>query len=89
MNLHRAPCFVGSVAQVFQGTLRALGLAGDTNGATVMNDLVGEVDPLLARNDLHQVLFDLGWGLVRRKFQTAGDALHVRVDYDAGGDPES
>src|SRR5271165_2112978 len=59
VNLYGAPSFVGGVAESFQWTLGALRLAGDADGAAVMNDLVGEVDPLALRDNLHQVLLDL------------------------------
>ena len=66
MDFDRGPGFVGGVAESFHVALRALGFTGDADGAAVMNDLVGEGDPLVLRDDLHQVLFDLDRSLFFR-----------------------
>ena len=77
--------FVSGVTNVFEGTLGALGHAGDAEGASVMNDLVGKVDPLGLRDDAHEVLLDLDGFVVLGEFEAAGDAMHVGVDNYADG----
>src|ERR1700729_1135780 len=59
VHVHRAPGFVGGVAQVLERTVDTLRLASDAKLASVPDDLVGKENPLLARDDSHQVLFDL------------------------------
>src|SRR5947209_20069982 len=53
------PALVGGVADVFERALDATRLPRDADAASVPDQLVGEVDPLLARDDLHQILLDL------------------------------
>jgi hypothetical protein len=58
MHLHCAPRLVARVADIFQRTFYALGLARNAQAASVPDDLVGEENPFFARDDVHQVLFD-------------------------------
>jgi hypothetical protein len=62
------PRFIFRVTDIFQRTFRALGIAGNTDGTSVMNYLVREEDPTVARDDLHQVLFDSRRIIVLREF---------------------
>jgi len=50
-----------------------------------VNHLVGEADPVVARQDLHQFLLDLFGRLGLGEFKAARDAEDVRVDHDAFG----
>ena len=43
-------------AERFELALGAPGLADDADGAAKVDDLVSEVDPLVLRNELHNVL---------------------------------
>src|SRR3974377_2247458 len=88
VNVDGGPGFVGGVAERFDWAVDAFGLARDADGAAMMDDLVGEVDPLVARDDLHQVLLDLAGVGVLRKFEAAGDALDVRVNDNTVSDAE-
>src|SRR6267154_1361137 len=78
--LNRAPRFVGGVADIFQGAIHAFGFSGDTEFASVPDELVGEENPFLARDDAHQVLLDLLWIGVRGEFEAARDAVHMSID---------
>ena len=49
----------------------------------MQDDLVGEDDPLVVRNDLHQVLLDLLGVCVPGQLQASRDALHMGIDHDA------
>ncbi len=77
------PGFVGGVAELFEGALGALGFAGVADGAAVVDQLVGELNPAVVRDDLHQVLFDGLRGFAAGEAQAAGDAKDVRIDDDA------
>ena len=85
VNVDRGPGFVGSVAEVFKRTLGTFRLARDADAAAMMDDLVGEVDPLAAWDDVHEVLLDFSRVGVFRQLKAAGDALHVSVNHDAVG----
>ena len=50
-----------------------------------MNHLVGEEDPAILRNDLHEILLDLCRFSVLGQVEALSDALHVGVDDNAGG----
>ena len=80
VQVYRAPGFVGGVAEIFERAIDAFGFAGDTQAATVPDDLVREEDPLFARDDFHQVLLDLLRVVVRGEFEAAGDAVDMGVD---------
>ena len=47
------PGFVLRVAELLEVAFVALGLAGFAHLAAVMDELVGEGDPAILRNDLH------------------------------------
>src|SRR5262249_52357343 len=47
------------------------------------NDLVREEDPLLGRNDFHQVLLNLGRIRVPGEFEAPGDSCDMRIDHHA------
>ena len=58
VDIHRAPRFIGRVANIFQLALRAFRLAGYAKCSSMPDYAVREVDPLLAGNHLHQILLD-------------------------------
>ena len=78
MYLHRGPGFVRGVAEILQVTVRAPGLAGYAQSASVMDDLMREIDPFFLRDDFHQVLLDFFRVFIAGQLQAAGDAMHVR-----------
>ena len=53
VHLHCAPGFVGGVADIFEETVDAFRFAGDAEFAAVPDQLVGEENPFLARDDAH------------------------------------
>ena len=55
------PGLIARKAQRLQGAIDAPRFAGNTNLAPVVDHLVGEGDPTVLGNDLHQVLFHLDW----------------------------
>lgn len=81
-----APSFVGGVTEGFQRAVDAARFAGNADLAPVMDHFVGELDPVVARDDLHQLLLDfLGFfGFCEAK--AFGEAKYVRVDDDAFGE---
>ena len=80
VHVDRAPGLVGGVAEVFERTVDTLGLARDAELASVPYDLVGKKNPLLARDDAHQVLLDLLRVIVRGQLQAARDAVDMSID---------
>ena len=83
MLFHRAPRLVFGVADILQQTLRALRASRDAQRTPMMDHLVREQRPALARDDLHQVLLDADRIVILRQLQSTRDAMHVRVDYYA------
>ena len=74
------------VAKLLEVAAVALGFAGFADLAAVMDDLVGEVDPaVLRQNDLHQLLLDFLRRFAFGKPETARDAEDVCVDDHAFG----
>src|SRR6266700_7553048 len=88
MNLHGRPRLVPSVADVFQRTLGAFWFAGDAESSSVMDDLVGIINPFVLRDDFHQVLLNTLWFFTASQLQSARDAMHVRVYHHADAFPE-
>lgn len=82
----RAPGFVGGVAEVFEGAAFALRFARDADLATVVDELVGELNPAVFGDDLFEVLLDFDGLGVGGELEAAAEAEDVRVDDDAGGD---
>ena len=80
MHLHRAPGFVGSVANIFERAVDALGFAGDAEAASMPDDLVSEENPLFARDDAHQILLDLLRIVVGGEFEASRDAVYMGID---------
>ena len=61
---------------------RAFRFPRDTQGSAVVNNLVGEQNPLFFRNGLHQIPLDFSGIGVLCEIQPARDALHMRIHYD-------
>jgi len=61
----------------------ALGIASEADPAAVMNDLVGEADPAVTRQNLHQFPFDFFGRVGFGELKAARDAEDVGVDDDA------
>jgi len=51
-------CFVFGVAEALEVAVDAAGFACDTHAAAVPDQLVGEENPSILRNHLHQIQFD-------------------------------
>ena len=80
------PGLVAGVALFLDGAVDAAGFAGDADGAAVQDELVAEVDPVIFRDDLHQILLDFFRLGVEGELEAAREAQHVGVDDDAFGD---
>lgn len=63
-----------------------LWFARDADLAAVMDEFVGELDPAVLRDDVHEVLLDFDGVGVGGELEAAREAEHVGVDDDAGGD---
>src|SRR5437868_10512138 len=85
MDLDRRPALVSGVADVFEWALDAARLPRDADATSMPDQLMGEVDPLLARDDPHQVLLDLLRRVARGEFETTRKTIDVSVHYDAFG----
>ena len=79
MNLHCAPGLVRGMADIFQQAVGAFRTPRNAKLAPVPDYLVGEPGPLLARNDLDQILFDFFRIVVAGQFKSAADAVNVSV----------
>ena len=88
MHVHCGPSFIPSVADVLQQALRAFRTACDAQLPAVPDDLMGKQNPLVLRNDLHQILLDLSSVGLFRKFEASRDAGDVGVDDDSYADIE-
>jgi len=80
MHFHRAPGLVGGVAEVFEGTVDALGLAGNAEPASVPDKSGGRRESTFRVDDSHQVSFDFLRVSLRGEFEAARDAVYVGVD---------
>ena len=67
----RTPRLVGGIAQRFEGAVGALRVARDAYLAAVVDELVGEGDPVVLRDDLHEVLLDLFGRRILRELEAA------------------
>jgi len=79
------PGFVFGVTELFEVALVAFGFACDADLAAVVDDLVGEVDPAVLGNYLHQFLFYFLGRVAFGKGKAMGDAEDVRIDNHAFG----
>ena len=55
------PGLITGIAEWLQSAIGAARLAGDANLAAVVDHLVGKGDPVVLRDDLHQVLLYRDW----------------------------
>ena len=77
------------MAELLEVAAVAFGFAGFADLAAVMDELVGEGDPAVLGNDLHQFLLDFLRRVAFGQAETAGDAEDVRVDDYAFGFAEA
>jgi hypothetical protein len=49
----------------------------------MQDKFVAEIDPVILRNDLHQILFDPYWLRVQRELESACEPQHMRVHNNA------
>jgi hypothetical protein len=73
------------VAKLFQVAAVALGFAGIAYLTAMVDDLVGEADPALPRQNLHQLLFDLLRRVAFGQSEPSGNAEDVRINDDTLG----
>ena len=76
------------VAEVFEEAFGALGRPCHAQFASMPDDLMGKQNPLLSRNHLHKVLFNLFGIVVLGEFQATRNAVNVRVHHHTVGDFE-
>src|SRR6266508_6926345 len=69
-------------AQVVHRTDLALGVASGADPSSVLDQDVGEREPLLLRDEPHQIPLDLVRVLIRAEAQALGQPAHVGVDGD-------
>ena len=79
-TLLRLPGFVFGVAELFEVAAVAFGFAGGADLSAVMDELVGEGDPAVLRNDPHQFLLDFLGRIAFGQSEAAADAEDVRID---------
>ena len=73
----------GGGAEVGKGAGGAGWFAGGADGATVVDQHVGEVEPVLLGDDAHEVLFDFYGVFAGGPAETAGEATDMGVYYEA------
>ena len=73
------------MAELFEVTAVAFGLAGIADLAAMVDELVGEVDPAAWGDDPHQFLLDFLGRVAFGQAESAGDAEDMRVDNDSFG----
>src|SRR5579864_7492648 len=83
VDFHSRPGLIRGMAKVFQVTLSAFWFAGDADSTSVVNDLVGKINPLLAWEHLHEVLLDSLRIILAGQLQPARNTLHVSIHDDA------
>lgn len=71
------------MAELFEVTAVAFGLAGIADLAAMVDELVGEVDPAAWGDDPHQFLLDFLGRVAFGQAESAGDAEDVRIHHDA------
>src|SRR5579875_268468 len=79
----RGPCLIGGGADGFQRAIRAFWFTSNAYLAPVMNDLMGERDPAVFGDDLHQILLDLFGLRSLGKMQASRDAKDMGVNNNA------
>ncbi len=80
------PGFIHRVAELFQGAIHAAGLAGDADLAAVVDEFVGELDPVILWDDFLEVLFYVHGVGGLGEFEAAGEPKYMCVNNYAGGD---
>ncbi|MCU1296596.1 MAG: hypothetical protein JWO91_874, partial [Acidobacteriaceae bacterium] len=83
VNLHCRPRLVGRMADILKRTLHTLWPSRDAQLTTMPDGLMRKQDPLALRNDPHQILLDVFGIVVLRQFESAGDSVNMRIDYNA------
>ncbi len=84
-NALTPPSLVLRRAQLFEVAAIAFGPPRFADLAAVVNELVRERDPVILRNDPHQLLLDFLRRITFGEAEAAGNAEDVRVDDDAFG----
>lgn len=79
------PGFVFRVAELFEVAAVAFWFAGDAHLAAMVNELVREGDPVVLRDNLHQLLLDLLRRVAFGQAEAMGDAEDMRVHDNAFG----
>jgi hypothetical protein len=69
MNLNRRPSLIRRVAQFLNPAIRALRAARHAEFPPMPDHFVRKVSPAIARNNLHQIFFNLSWVFVFGQFE--------------------
>src|SRR5215475_1390446 len=85
VHFHGRPRIVFRVTQRLDRAIYTLRLSSNAQTPSMMNDLVRVQNPPVARDDLHQILFDLLRVVVLGEFPPPRNAVHVRIDHHADG----
>ncbi len=75
--------FVFCVAERFEIASDASRFASDANPAAMPNQLVGKLDPLVLRQNIHQILLDLLGFFLLCEFQPPCESQHMGIDHNA------
>src|ERR1700688_1358522 len=76
------------IANSLQVTFHATGFARLADAPAMPDQLMRKNDPLVPRNNLHEVLLDFLGIRVACEVQPRGEALHMSIDDDSRGNPE-
>src|SRR5579883_1207156 len=79
----------GGGAEIVQCALLTEGFASETDGAPMIDQHVREVQPVLSRNNLHEVLFNFDGAFVDGPAETPHEATNMRIDDDSLDDAKS
>ena len=79
------PGLVSGMAKLLEIALIAFGFAGDADLAAVVDDLVGEIDPAVLGDNLHQFLLHFLGCVAFGEAKAMGDAEDVGIDNHALG----
>ena len=73
------------MAELLEVAAAAFRLSGIADLTAMMDELVGEGDPAVLRNNLHQLLLDFLRRVAFGQAEAAGDAEDVRIDHNTFG----
>lgn len=80
------PGFIHRVAELFQGAIHTAGHAGNADLAAVVDEFMGELDPVVLWDDFLEVFFYVDGVGGLGEFEAAGEPKYMCVNNYAGGD---